>query len=180
MYRTTVEESTKNLVVMDVFSKLSQNRIIFIDDVVDDELSNGVIAQLLYLDSLNMKEITIYINTPGGSVNSGLAIYDVANLIKSPIKTVCIGSACSMGLILMLCGEVRVGLKHSRFMLHQINGGSDGKVEDIKVSYEEMLKLQKELMVIVQEKTNIVVMPTADKWYDSVEAMEVGIINERK
>ena len=125
--RTIVEERQKNVAVMDVFSRLIQERIIFIDDVIDDDLANGVIAQLLHLDSLDKKKpINIYINTPGGGVYSGLAIYDIAKLISAPIRTVCIGMAASMGVPLMLMGTERCATKHSRIMIHQPMGGTGG------------------------------------------------------
>ena len=156
MQRTIVEESKQSIAVMDVFSKLIQQRIIFIDDVIDDELANGVIAQMLYLSSSDPdKQIDIYINSPGGNISSGLAIYDVSQLIKAPIKTVCVGSASSMAAILMLMGKERCGLKHSRFMLHQASGGSVGTFEDLKINLKEMDLLQNNLYDIIREKTNL-------------------------
>ena len=178
--RTIVEERTQNIAIMDVFSKLAQERIIFIDSVIDDELANGIIAQLLYLDSLDKSPINIYINSPGGSVIDGLAIYDVAKRIKSPIYTTCIGMAASMGAILMLIGEKRFGLPHSRIMLHEVSGHLIGKSKDVEVEFNLMKDLEKDLFNIVKEKTSIQDIDTfkVDKWYRASEAKEVGLLTE--
>lgn len=180
--RTIVEESAKNVAVMDVFSKLVQERIIFIDDVIDDDLANGVIAQMLYLSALDKdKLINIYINSPGGILTSGLAIYDVAKLIKTPIRTVCIGQAASMGAILMLMGKERCGLKHSRFMLHQPSGRAFGKYEDIKIDFEEITILRQNLYNILKEHTSIPDIEEhlkLDRWFSSKTALEFGLITE--
>jgi len=179
--RTIVEERGKNVLIMDVFSKLVQERIIFIDEPIDDELANGVIAQLLYLDSVSQKTIDVYINTPGGSVYSGLAIYDVAHLIKSPIKTICIGMAASMGAILMLMGTERCATKHSRIMLHQPSGMAVGTSDDISITHEEIQKLKKELYAIVEEKTSLTnaeALFKNDVWYTAAEALECGLLTK--
>lgn len=179
--RTIVEERPKNVAIMDVFSKLIQERIIFIDDVIDDELANGVIAQLMYLDSSNHKEISIYINTPGGNILSGLAIFDVGKLIQSPIKTICIGMAASMGAILMLMGQERYATKHSRIMLHQPSGTAIGTVDDMRVDYEEAEKLKLELFEILREYTNIQNMDEVfklDTWFTAKEALECGLLTK--
>jgi ATP-dependent Clp protease protease subunit len=179
--RTIVEERGKSIVVMDVFSKLVQERIIFIDEPIDDELANGVIAQLLYLDSVNQQPIDIYINTPGGSVYSGLAIYDVAHLIKSPIKTICVGMAASMGAILMLMGTERHATKHSRIMLHQPSGEAVGTADDISITHEQIQKVKKEMYDIVEEKTslmNVEALFKNDVWYTAAEALECGLLTK--
>lgn len=179
--RTIVEERGKNIVIMDVFSKLVQERIIFIDDVINDELANGVIAQLLYLDSVGNERIDVYINTPGGGVLAGLAIYDVAHLIKSPIRTICIGSAASMGAVLMLMGAERWGTRHSRIMFHQPSGGAIGTADDIQITHEEIQKLKKELNTIIEEKTsltNAVELFRNDVWYTASEALENQILTK--
>lgn len=182
MYRTVVENSTKNMVVMDVFSKLVQSRILFIDDIIDEELSNGVIAQMLYLEHLDPgKQINVYINSPGGNVIDGLAIYDVAKFIKCPIRTICIGSACSMAAVLMLMGQERCGLKHSRLMLHEASGFSAGKTKDIEVSFALHKELQDELYQIVKEKTslaNIEELFKVDKWFKAEEALKCGLLTK--
>jgi len=179
--RTIVEERGKSIVIMDVFSKLVQERIIFIDEPIDDELANGVIAQMLYLDSVNHQRIDIYINTPGGSIYDGLAVYDVAHLIKSPIRTICVGMAASMGAILMLMGTERCATKHARIMLHQPSGGAIGTADDIEITHEEIQKLKKEMYDIVEEKTfltNVETLFKNDVWYTAVEALEYGLLTE--
>ena len=182
--RTIVEERQKNVAVMDVFSRLIQERIIFIDDVIDDDLANGVIAQLLHLDSLDKKKpINIYINTPGGGVYSGLAIYDIGKLISAPIRTVCIGMAASMGVPLMLMGTERCATKHSRIMIHQPMGGARGQVSDIKIEYEEMEKLKRELYEIIAEGSGqpyekVEKDCDRDYWMTAEEALKYGIITK--
>lgn len=180
--RTVVEESAKNLLVLDVFSKLIQERIIFIDEPIDEELANGVIAQLMHLNSIsNTEEITVYINTPGGLVTQGLAIYDVAKILPAPIKTVGIGEVASMGLVLMLIGDVRCGLKHTRFMGHQISLGSGGKLSDAKITIQEGEYLQNQIYEILKEKTNIENIEEtfkSDKWMSSEECLKNGILTQ--
>jgi ATP-dependent Clp protease protease subunit len=179
--RTVVEERNKSLVVMDVFSKLIQKRIIFIDSVIDDSLANEVIAQILYLDSIDQSLITIYINSPGGSVHCGLAIYDVLKVIKSPIKTVNVGIAASMAAVLMLAGKERVGLKHSRIMLHQPSGGASGSYTEMAITVKEVEKLQQELYQIVEEITSITKAEQKflfDTWYTAKEALNVNILTK--
>ena len=179
--RTIVEERPRNVVVMDVFSKLVQERIIFIDNVIDDELANGVIAQMLYLDSVNNNTINVYINSPGGSVYAGLGIYDTSKLIKSPIRTVCVGMAASMGAVLMLMGKERCATKHSRIMLHQPSGGAIGTADDIAITHEEIQKLKKELYEIVESNsnlTNIEQLFKLDTWFTASEALEAGLITK--
>lgn len=182
--RTIVEHSSKNIVVMDVFSKLIQERIIFIDGPIDDDLTNGVIAQMIYLDSIDTKlPINIYINTPGGGVYNGLAIYDISKIIKAPIRTVCIGMAASMGAILMLMGEERCATKHSRVMIHQPMGGAYGQATEIKIVTKEIEKIEKELYQIISEKTKKTFAEVAadcdrDYWMTSEESLKYGIINK--
>lgn len=181
LQRTIVENGTKNMVIMDVFSKLAQERIIFIDDSIDSDLANSVIAQMLYLDSKGNDQINIYINSPGGSVYDGLAIYDVAKLLKSPIRTICVGMAASMGAILMLVGQERCATKHSRMMLHQPSGGVIGTSDDIKVTHEEIQKLKQELCTIVEENsnlTNVEQLFRLDTWYTATQALECGLITK--
>lgn len=152
--RTIVEERSQNLVVMDVFSKLIQERIIFIDSVITANLANEIIAQLLILDADSNKPINIYINSPGGSVSNGLAIYDVAMNIKSPIRTICVGMAASMAAILMLMGKERCALKHSKIMMHEVSSEVEGKTKDIEVDFKRHKDYQHSLYEIVKEKQN--------------------------
>lgn len=182
-YRTIVEENPKNIAVIDVFSKLIQDRIIFIDGVIDEDSANGIIAQMLYLDSLSNEEITCYINGPGGSVYDGLAIYDTSKIVKSPIKTVNVGKAFSMSAVLMLMGQERQGLKHSRIMIHQPMGEAVGQASDIKITHEEIQKLKKELYEIISEVTGqsydkVEKDCDRDYWMTSEEALKYGFLTK--
>ena len=180
--RTIVEEKGKSTVIMDVFSKLIQERIIYIDGEIDDVLANEVIAQMLYLNSIDSKkQISIYINSPGGSVMDGLAIYDVSEIITAPIRTVCVSEAASMGAILMLMGDERCALKHSRIMLHEVAGHNFGKTKDAAVRFKLQTDLQKELYDIVKQKTNLVnieEMFKLDTWWTAKEALDCGILTK--
>lgn len=178
--RNVVEERTKNVVIMDVFSKLAQERILFIDDIIDHDLANGIISQLMYLDSINNNEISIYINSPGGTVYDGLAILDVMDLIKSPIKTVCTGKAMSMAAIILLYGNTRVSTKRSTIMLHQMSTLVGGRLSDISIDYKEAKRLENILYETIKEKTNIqnIDNKLLTDWYISPkEAKELGIID---
>ena len=182
--RTIVEERPQNVAVMDVFSKLAQNRIVFIGNEIDDEGANELIAQLLFLDSLpGNEQISIYINSPGGSVYAGFAIYDTIQKLKSPVKTIAVGMAASMGAILLLSSEDRSALKHSRIMIHQPMGGAQGQASDIRITCDEINKVQVELYEIISERTGIPMdevykLCDQDKWYTAKEALEAGIIKE--
>lgn len=169
---------------MDVFSKLVQERIIFIDDVIDDDLANGVIAQMLYLDSIDpKKQINIYINTPGGNVYAGLAIYDIAEKITAPIRTVTMGKCCSMGVPLMLMGSERCATKRARFMIHQISSGAWGQLSDMKIDLKEAEDLEKSLYTIISDRTGksyeqIKIDCDRDNWLSAEEALDYGIITK--
>lgn len=181
MHRTVVEESVQNLTVMDVYTKLIQNRIVFIDDEIDSELANTIIGQLMYLDSINNEEIKVYINSPGGTVVQGLAIYDIAKTLKSPITTICMGEAASMGAILMLIGSTRKGLKHSRFMLHQISGFLGGGLDKMISYTKEAEVLQEILKGILRENLtidNVDEYMKVDKWFGSEEAIKIGFLTD--
>ena len=180
---TITEERKLNVAQMDVFSRLMMDRIIFIGSDIDSNLANIVNAQLLFLDSQNNNEITIYINSPGGSVYDGLAIYDTIHMINSPVKTVCIGLAASMASILLACGTKRYALPHSRIMIHQPLGGVKGQASDIVITANEITKIKEELNQILATKTG----QTLDKIYKDTdrdfymtakEALEYGIIDE--
>lgn len=182
MTRTIVEERSKNVAVMDVFSKLIQDRIIFIDSVINSDLANGIIAQILYLNSMNKKEpIHVYINTPGGSIIDGLAIYDISKIIEAPIRTICIGMAASMGAVLMLMGKERCALKHSRFMFHEASSGSIGKLSDMKIDIQLADSLQSDIYNIIKNITsftNIEELFKKDIWLKPEEALKYNVINK--
>lgn len=180
--RTIVEERQKNIVIMDVFSKLVQERIIFIGEAIDSDLANAIIAQMLYLDSLDHKKpINVYINSPGGSIYAGLAIFDASELITAPIRTVCMGVAASMGAVLMLMGKERCITKRARMMLHQPSSGIVGTADEIRVEHEEVQLLKNQLYQLIEEKSNLrnaEQLFKLDTWYGAKEALEAGLVNK--
>ena len=149
-----MEERQLNVTQMDVFSRLMMDRIIFMGTPIDDYTANVIQAQLLYLDSADPgKDISIYINSPGGSVYAGLGIYDTMQYIGSKVSTICTGMAASMAAVLLVAGEKekRFALKHSRVMIHQPMGGAQGQASDIEITAREIQKLKKELYTIIAE-----------------------------
>ena len=180
---TITEERKLNVAQMDVFSRLMMDRIIFIGSDIDSNLANIVNAQLLFLDSQNNNEITIYINSPGGIVYDGLAIYDTIHMIKSPVKTVCIGLAASMASILLTTGTKRYALPHSRIMIHQPLGGVKGQASDIVITANEITKIKDELNQILAAKTGqsldkIYKDTDRDFYMTAKEAKDYGIIDD--
>jgi ATP-dependent Clp protease protease subunit len=183
---TIIEERQLNVASMDVFSRLMMDRIIFLGVPIDDYVANIIQAQLLYLDSVDStKDISIYFNTPGGSVHSGLGIYDTMQFISSDIQTICTGMAASMGAVLLTAGTKgkRSALKHSRVMIHQPMGGAQGQASDIEITAREILKLKKELYDIIAEhsgNTQKKVEKDADRdyWMTADEALKYGMIDE--
>lgn len=140
----------------DIFSKLLKNRIIILSGTINDESANTVVAELLYLDSLNHEDISLYINSPGGSVTAGFAIYDTMNLIKSDVSTICMGLSASMAAFLLSSGKKgkRYALKNSEVMIHQPLGGAEGQATEIKIAAEHILKTKKKLNKILALNTN--------------------------
>lgn len=168
----------------DIYSRLLKDRIILINGEINDETSNSIIAQLLYLDSLNNDDICIYINSPGGSVTSGFAIYDTMNFVKSDIKTICIGLAASMGAFLLSSGEKgkRYALPNAEIMIHQPLGGVQGQATEIKIVAEQILKTKEKLNKILAKNTNqdiekIENDTERDFFMNSKEALDYGIID---
>ena len=157
-----VEQTGKGERTYDIYSRLLLDRIVFISGEVNDEMANAVCAQLLFLQSQDpKKEISVYINSPGGSVTAGLAIYDTMQFVKCPVATYCIGQAASMGAVLLTAGEKgrRFALPNSRIMIHQPWGGAEGKASDIRIEAEEILKVRANLNRILAEATG---KPLAD------------------
>lgn len=180
---TIIEERQLNVAQMDVFSRLMMDRIIFIGTEIDSTLANIINAQLLFLDSIDHTEITIYINSPGGSVYDGLAIYDTMNMITSPVTTVCIGLAASMSSILLASGHKRLALPHSRIMIHQPLGGVNGQASDIVITANEISKLKQELNQILATKTKkpveqIIKDTDRDFYMTAQEALNYGMIDQ--
>lgn len=168
----------------DIFSRLLKNRIILLTGEIDDNLASSIVAQLLYLDSINNDDISIYINSPGGSVTAGMAIYDTINFIKSNVSTICLGMAASMAAFLLssgACGK-RYILPNAEVMIHQPLGGAQGQATEIKIAAEHILKLRDKLNSILAKNTKqnlekIKNDTERDNFMDSSEALEYGIVD---
>ena len=183
---TIIEERQMNVASMDVFSRLMMDRIIFMGLPVDDYVANVIQAQLLYLDSSDPgKDIQIYINSPGGSVYAGLGIYDTMQYVTSDIATICTGMAASMSAVLLCAGEAgkRSALTHSRVMIHQPMGGTQGQATDIEITTREIVKLKKELYNIISKHSSkpydeVEKDSDRDYWMTSSEAKKYGMVDE--
>jgi len=169
----------------DIFSKLLKERIVFISGEIDDDLSNSVVAQLLYLDSLNHDDIYLYINSPGGSVTSGLAIYDTMNYINSDVSTICFGIAASMAAVLLASGKKgkRLILPNADVMIHQVLGKSEGQASDIKIATDRILDLKRRLNKILAKNTgkSIKVIENdtdRDNYLSAQEAIQYGLVDK--
>lgn len=180
-----LEERQLNVTQMDVFSRLMMDRIIFLGTQIDDYTANTLQAQLLYLDSVdNSKDISIYINSPGGSVYAGLGIYDTMQFIGSDVATICTGMAASMAAVLLVSGAEgkRSALTHSRVMIHQPLGGVQGQASDIEITAREIQKLKNELYTIIASHSHqpfdkVWADSDRDYWMTSAEAKEYGMID---
>lgn len=180
-----LEERQLNVTQMDVFSRLMMDRIIFLGTQIDDYAANVIQAQLLFLDSSDPgKDISIYLNSPGGSVYAGLGIYDTMQFIGSEVATICTGMAASMAAVLLVAGAKgkRSALKHSRVMIHQPMGGAQGQASDIEITAREIQKLKKELYAIIADHSGneierIEKDSDRDYWMTSGEALEYGMID---
>ena len=180
-----LEERQLNVTQMDVFSRLMMDRIIFLGTEINDYTANTVQAQLLYLDSVDSsKEISIYLNSPGGSVTAGLGIYDTMQFISSPVATICTGMAASMAAVLLVAGQEgkRSALRHSRVMIHQPLGGVQGQASDIEITAREIQKIKKELYTIISEHSHtpfekVWADSDRDYWMTAQEAKEYGMID---
>ena len=180
-----LEERQLNVTQMDVFSRLMMDRMIFLGTEINDYTANTITAQLLYLDSIDNGDITIYINSPGGSVTAGLSIYDTMQFITSDVATLCTGMAASMGAVLLVSGQEgkRSALTHSRVMIHQPLGGVQGQASDIEIEAKEIMKFKKELYTIISEHSHTPyekVWADSDRnyWMTAEEAREYGMIDE--
>ncbi|MCK4561916.1 MAG: ATP-dependent Clp endopeptidase proteolytic subunit ClpP [Flavobacteriaceae bacterium] len=181
-----IEERQLNVAQMDVFSRLMMDRIIFLGTAINDHVANIIQAQLLFLESVDSsKDISIYINSPGGGVYAGLGIYDTMQFIKPEIATICTGMAASMGAVLMCAGEKgkRSALPHSRIMIHQPLGGAQGQASDIEITTREILKLKGELYQIIAKHSGQKVEKVhsdsdRDYWMKADEAKKYGMIDE--
>jgi ATP-dependent Clp protease protease subunit len=181
-----IEERQLNVAQMDVFSRLMMDRIIFLGTGIDDYVANIIQAQLLFLESVDSsKDISIYINSPGGGVYAGLGIYDTMQFIKPDVATICTGIAASMGAVLMCAGTngKRSALPHSRVMIHQPMGGAQGQASDIEITTREILKLKDELYQIISKHSGQTMKKVRhdsdrDYWMKADEAKAYGMIDE--
>lgn len=181
-----IEERSLNVAVMDVYSRLMMDRIIFLGYPINDEIANIVTAQLLFLDSSDRtRDINMYINSPGGSVYSGLGVYDTMQYVSPDIATICIGVAASMSCVLLGAGSKgkRAALKHSRIMMHQPSGAIGGQASDIEITVNEIRKLKKELYDVVNHHTGKSIEQIEkdfdrDRWMTAAEAKEYGLVDE--
>ncbi|WP_435979286.1 ATP-dependent Clp endopeptidase proteolytic subunit ClpP [Psychrobacter sp. DM4] len=181
-----VEQSARGERSFDIFSRLLRERVIFLTGQVEDHMANLIVAQLLFLEAENPdKDIHLYINSPGGSVSAGLAIFDTMNFIKPEVSTICMGGAYSMGSFLLAAGErgKRYALANARVMIHQPSGGAQGQATDIEINAREILKTRARLNEILAERTGQPVEKIEkdverDYWLDAKEAKEYGLVDE--
>jgi len=180
---TIIEERQMNVAQMDVFSRLMMDRIIFLGTAIDDTVANVVTGQLLYMESQEQSPISLYINSPGGSVYSGYSIFDTMNFITSDVNTIVCGMAASMGFMLSVNGTHRSALKHSRLMAHQPLGGISGQASDIQITARQIQLVKDELNQIISDKTGqpidkVMEDTDRDYWMTAAEAKEYGAIDK--
>ena len=183
---TVIEASSKGERSFDIFSRLLRERIIFLGSAIDDDVANSIVAQLLLLDSENSeKDIMLYINSPGGVITAGMAIYDTMKLIKSDVSTICLGDAASMGAFLLSGGTKgkRLALPNSRIMIHQPLGGAKGQATDIEIEAKEILRMKKMLNELLAEHTGqkvdrIKKDTERDNFMTAEQALEYGLIDK--
>lgn len=185
-FPTVIEQTGRNFSQYDLYSRLLKDRIIFIGDAITDDMANIVVAELLFLQMDDpQKDINIYVNSPGGSVTAGLAIYDTMQFVTAPVNTYCLGQAASMGAVLLAAGASgkRYGLPHARIMIHQPWGGARGTAADISIQAKEILRLKDELNKILAYHTGKEVDDIAndtdrDFFMSAAEAKDYGLIDE--
>lgn len=180
-----IEERRNPAQTIDIYSRLVEDRIIYMGEEFDNDSCNRIVAQLLYLDSLNHNPIRIYINSPGGDVIDGLAIIDTINFIKSPVYTICVGLAASMGAVLLSCGEKghRTVLPHSRVMIHQVSGFAGGSLADMKIDLEQTKRCEQDIYHILANNLDkpydeIVALCDRNNWFIGQEAIDLGIADK--
>ncbi len=181
---TVIEKSHYGERAYDIYSRLLKERIIFLGGPIDDNVANIIIAQLLFLENQAKEDIKLYVNSPGGSVSAGLAIYDTMQYIKSDVSTICVGIAASMGAVLLAAGTKgkRMALPNSEVMLHQVMGGAQGQASDIEISARHILKIKERLNKILAKHTNqplktIEKDTDRDFYMSSLEAKEYGVVD---
>ena len=181
-----VEQSARGERSFDIYSRLLRERVIFLTGQVEDNMANLIVAQMLFLEAENPdKDIHLYINSPGGSVSAGLAMFDTMNFIKPDVSTICMGGAYSMGSFLLAAGQKgkRYALANSRVMIHQPSGGAQGQATDIEINAREILKIRDRLNRILAERTGQLLEKIEkdverDYWLDAQEAKEYGLVDE--
>ena len=186
MVPMVIEQSGRGERAYDIYSRLLKERIIFLVGPVEDYMANVIVAQLLFLESENPeKDIFLYINSPGGSVSAGMAIFDTMNFIKPDVSTLCTGMAASMGAFLLAAGAKgkRIALPNSRVMIHQPSGGAQGQATDIEITAKEILKIRQRLNEILAQQTGQPIEKVAadserDKWMDAMEAKDYGMVDQ--
>ncbi len=183
---TVIESSSKGDNAFDIYSRMLRERIIFLGEEIDDDLANSIVAQLLILDAENPeKDIMMYINSPGGVITAGMAIYDTMNHIRADVCTICLGEAASMGSFLLSAGAKgkRMALPSARIMIHQPLGGAQGQATDIEIEAKEILRMKKELNTLLAQHTGQTVEQIykdteRDNYMSAQEAMEYGLIDK--
>ena len=182
---TVIEKTNQGERVYDIYSRLLKNRIILLSGEINDDTANIIIAELLYLDSLNQNDIQLYINSPGGSITSGMAIYDTMNFIKSNVSTTCVGIAASMAAFLLSCGTrgKRYCLPNSEVMIHQPLGGVEGQATEIDIVAKRIINLRRKLNTILSKNTGkslkqIEKDTDRDYYMSSTEALDYGIVDK--
>ena len=182
---TVIEKEINGERSYDIYSRLLKDRIIILNGEINDTTANIVVAQLLYLDSINSNDINLYINSPGGSITSGMAIYDTINFIKSEVSTICIGMAASMAAFLLSSGQKgkRLALPNSEIMIHQPLGGAQGQATEIKIAAERILKLKNKLNIILSKNTGKTIKEIEndterDYFLTAKEAKAYGLIDK--
>lgn len=178
-----IEQSGRKEVSYDIYSRLLKDRIVVLNGEIEDHMASAIVAQLLYLDSENNEDITMYINSPGGIITSGFSIYDTMKYIKSKVITICIGQAASMGAFLLSSGDYRISLPNSRIMIHQPLGGASGQATDIEIQAKEILRLREILNIYLSEQTGqhlkkIKKDTDRDFFMSAKEALKYGLIDE--
>ena len=182
---TVIEKTNNGERAYDIYSRLLKNRIILLSGEIDDNLANSIVAQLLYLDGVNHSDISIYINSPGGSVTAGMAIYDTMNFIESDVSTICVGMAASMAAFLLACGTEgkRYCLPNSEVMIHQPLGGAQGQATEIKIAAERIIKLKHKLNDLLALNTGKSVKKIAkdterDYFMSASDAQKYGLVDK--
>lgn len=182
---TVIEKTSNGEKAYDLYSRLLEDRIILLYGEINDSLANNIVAQLLYLDSLNNEEINLYINSPGGSVTAGMAIYDTMNYIKSNVSTICIGLAASMGSLLLSSGKKgkRYSLPNADILIHQPSGGTQGQATDMKIAAEHILRVRDKLNNILASNTGKNIKEISndverDYYLTANEALKYGLIDK--